>query len=66
MARMGLEEETIMMLGRWRSTSWKQYAKSGRGIRRAELQRITSMVMSSMWEQSASPEFVESEYEVHW
>ena len=66
MAKMGLQEETCMMLGRWKSQSWKVYAKAGRGIRREELQRITSLVLSSVRDQTTTVEVVDSEFEVPW
>ena len=51
LAKAGVDEETCMVLGRWRSSAWKKYAKAGRGLRREELQKISELVMSSMREQ---------------
>ena len=66
LARMGLDEETCMLLGRWKSQAWKTYAKAGRGIRREKLQRITSLVLSSVRDQSTAVEVVDSEFDVPW
>ena len=46
LARMGVNEEKIKVIGRWRSNAWKNYAKCGRSVRWEEMRMLSGLVTS--------------------
>ena len=46
LAKMGVSEEKIKVIGRWRSNAWKNYAKSGRAVRWEEMRMLSGLVTS--------------------
>ena len=48
LARMGVDEATCQAVSRWRSNSWIQYCKRGRGLRMEDMRQISQAVLGAV------------------
>ena len=66
LARLGISEEKIKVIGRWKSNAWKLYAKSGRMVRWTEMRHLAGLVLESSSKVTPVELVGEDECEVTW
>ena len=66
LAKLGMSEEKIKIIGRWKSTAWKIYAKNGRAVRWSELRHMANLVINSSRNPSPVELVDEETCEVRW
>ena len=66
LARLGISEEKIKVIGRWKSNAWKLYAKSGRMVRWTEMRHLADLVLENSSKVTPVELVGEEECEVTW
>ena len=67
LARMGVDEQTCQVVGRWHSNSWLAYCKKGRYIRYEDMRRISQAVLGAVSLREQSTVLVhEGDCQVRW